>query len=231
MFKVTPSIDPAIAQLAPGFQALSLSVLASPIVHPEVAAEALVHACRSVSAGGPAWAESHLAAWDEVFRKFGAKPQRTPCSASALRKRVLRDGQLPGIDPVVDLYNAISLQYAVPVGGENFAAYAGSPWLTIADGSERFDTQKDGVLVVEHPEAGEVVWRDEMGVTCRRWNWRQGIRTRLDSRSEQMWFVLERLPQMPLEALHEAGAHLTRNLLAMMPAATVSTQLIDTPHM
>ena len=64
----------------------------------------------------PRWAESHLAAWADVFQKFGAKPKRTPCSADALRKRVLRDGALPALDPVVDLYNAVSLRYAVPVG-------------------------------------------------------------------------------------------------------------------
>ncbi|MCL6264467.1 B3/4 domain-containing protein [Craterilacuibacter sp. RT1T] len=226
MFKVTPSIDPAIALSAPGFQALSLSVSATPIIHPEVAAELLTHACVAVRAGEPAWAEAHLAAWDNVFRLFGAKPQRTPCSASALRKRVLRDGLLPSIDPVVDLYNAISLQYAVPVGGENFSAYVGSPRLTIADGSERFDTQKDGVLVDEHPEVGEVVWRDEFGVTCRRWNWRQGGRTRLDAKATQMWFILESLPEMPQEALLEAGASFARNLQIMMPGATVSTTLI-----
>jgi len=106
----------------------------------------------------------------EVFRRFGAKPQRTPCSAEALRKRALRDRRLPSIDPVVDLYNAISIEYAVPVGGENLAAYVGQPKLTVADGTEAFDTMKDGVPFQESPEPGEVIWRDDEGVTCRRWN-------------------------------------------------------------
>ncbi|MDT1028467.1 hypothetical protein RNH99_31240, partial [Pseudomonas paraeruginosa] len=74
-----------------------------------------------------AWAVAHLAAWAATFRRFGAKPQRTPGSAAALRKRALRDGRLPGIDPVVDLYNAIRVQFAFPAGGENLAAYAGTP--------------------------------------------------------------------------------------------------------
>jgi hypothetical protein len=91
-----------------------------------------------------------------------------------LRKRVLRDGSMDAIDPLVDLYNAISLRYAVPVGGENFAAYVGAPRLILADGSEAFDTMKQGVAVNEPPETGEVVWCDDIGVTCRRWNWRQG---------------------------------------------------------
>jgi DNA/RNA-binding domain of Phe-tRNA-synthetase-like protein len=43
-----------------------------------------------------------------------------------LRKRVLRDGEMAALDPIVDLYNAVSLRYAVPVGGENLAAYVGA---------------------------------------------------------------------------------------------------------
>jgi DNA/RNA-binding domain of Phe-tRNA-synthetase-like protein len=169
-------------------------------------------------------------AWADVFRKFGAKPQRTPCSAEALRKRVLRDGNMPSIDPVVDLYNAISIQYAVPVGGENVAAYVGAPRLVVADGTELFDTLKDGVLAHESPEAGEVVWRDDVGVTCRRWNWRQGVRTRLSSEAKQMWFILESLPAMPLEALHEAGDQLAQGLHLMMPGATIESKLIGFEH-
>ncbi|MCO7521691.1 hypothetical protein NJG22_19575 [Pseudomonas sp. VA159-2] len=51
---------------------------------------------------------------------------------------------LPSIDPLVDLYNAISLAYAVPVGGENLQAYVGVPRLVLADGSECFDTLQGG---------------------------------------------------------------------------------------
>lgn len=140
MLSVLPSIDASVAILAPGFRALSITAAATPITDPDIADKALAAACKSVIAGEARWADAHLAAWADVFRKFGAKPQRTPCSAEALRKRVLRDGGMPGIDPVVDLYNAVSLQYAIPVGGENLAAYVGTPRLTMADGTERFDT-------------------------------------------------------------------------------------------
>jgi DNA/RNA-binding domain of Phe-tRNA-synthetase-like protein len=227
MQAVTPQIAPAIAVIAPGFRALSITVDAAPIRHPEIAEQALLRACVALAAGEPAWGDAHLAAWAEVFRRFGAKPQRTPCSAEALRKRALRDGGLPSIDPVVDLYNAISVQFAIPVGGENLAAYAGTPRLVIAHGSETFDTMKDGAPAHESPEAGEVVWRDDLGVTCRRWNWRQGVRTRLDAEAQHMWFILESLPEMPLEARHEAGDQLVAGLLAMMPGASAETLLVE----
>lgn len=226
MLSVVPSIDPAVAQLAPGFRALSIIVQAAPITRPLIAGEALANACQTVTSGGPEWAAAHLQAWAEVFRRFCAKPQRTPCSAEALRKRVLRDGSLPSIDPVVDLYNAISLAYAIPVGGENAQAYVGAPRLVVADGSEPFDTMKEGAPAHEFPDAGEVVWRDDQGVTCRRWNWRQGVRTRLDAQAQQMWFILESLPEMPLEALTEAGDKLIEGLQQMMPGAEIESMLI-----
>lgn len=223
---MNPCIEPAIADLAPGFRALSLRVEAAEIVRPGIATDELRRACQSLVTQDAAWADAHLAAWAEVFRKFGAKPQRTPCSAEALRRRVLRDGGLQSIDPVVDIYNAISIRYAIPVGGENLAAYVGTPRLAIADGTELFDTIKDGQPANESPEPGEVVWRDDLGVTCRRWNWRQGVRTRLNADAQRMWFILESLPAMPLEALLEAGDRLADGLHRMMPGATIDTRLI-----
>ena len=227
MSLVAPSIDSRLVGIAPGFRALSIQVEAAPITQPEVAPAALAQVCQQMLNDDVPWAENHLAAWDEVFKAFGAKPKRTPCSASALRKRVMRDGSLPPLDPVVDIYNAISIRYAIPVGGENLAAYSGAPRLTLADGSEPFDTFKEGEPVVENPEPGEVIWRDDLGVTCRRWNWRQGIRTRLDSQAQSMWFILESLPSMPLAALQEAGDELVSNLQKLMPGATARVQLLE----
>lgn len=229
MLSIHPSIDPAIFTLAPGFRAMSITVEATSITRPEVASDALKSACQQVIQDDVVWADAHLAAWAEVFRAFGAKAKRTPCSAEALRKRVLRDGTLPAIDPVVDLYNAISIRYALPVGGENIAAYTGAPRLVIADGSERFDTVKEGEVVYESPEPGEVVWRDDQGVTCRRWNWRQGVRTRLDASARQMWFILESLPAMPLDALQQASDELVSGLQQMMTGAQIGKTLLEAP--
>lgn len=226
MSLVTPSIDSRLADIAPGFRALSILVEAAPITQPEVAPAALAQACQQMLNDDVQWAYAHLSDWDEVFKAFGAKPKRTPCSAAALRKRVLKEGSLPSLDPVVDIYNAVSIRYAIPVGGEILAAYTGAPRLTLADGSEPFDTFKEGQPVVEYPDAGEVIWRDDLGVTCRRWNWRQGVRTRLDSRAQSMWFILESLPSMPLEALEVAGEELVNNLQRLMPGATAQVQLL-----
>jgi DNA/RNA-binding domain of Phe-tRNA-synthetase-like protein len=223
-----PTVDAAIWKIAPGFRALSLEVRID--VHAvrdkTFAATALMDAIAIVRTGQPVWADAHLAAWADVFRRFGAKPQRTPCSAQSLRDRVLKTGTVTSIDPVVDLYNAVSLQFAVPVGGENADAYHGRPRLILADGSEVFDTLKGGILSQEHPVAGEVVWRDDIGATCRNWNWRQGVRTRLDGDAKHLWFVLESLPEMPIDSLHEAGDRLLGGLGAMYGGIDSSVTLL-----
>jgi len=220
----SPVIDSGIARIAPDFRAASILVDAKDIVRGTMSPDVLDEACEFVRAGGPQWADAHLAAWAEVYSRFGAKPNRTPCSAQALKKRVDKDGRLPSINPLVDLYNAVSLRFAVPVGGENFDAYVGKPRLSIADATEIFDSVANGEAIIEHPSNGEVIWRDDVGVTCRRWNWRQGTRTRLDSVSGRMWFILESLGEMPEEALEEAANMLVKGLRQLAPGCEIHRQ-------
>lgn len=225
MFEL-PIIDARIRDIAPGFTAMSIHVDATNVKEGHLPSDILADACAFVVQGGPAWADSHLSSWADAYQRFGAKPNRTPCSAQALRKRVLKDGSLPEINPVVDLYNAVSLRYAIPVGGENYDAYSGRPSLTIADGTEPFDTMMNGEAVIEKPLPGEVIWRDDVGVTCRRWNWRQGTRTRLDHASGRMWFILEALETIPEAALEEASNMLMDGLNALMPRSLIERRRV-----
>ncbi len=223
-----PKIAAEIFELRPDFTALSLSVTGG-ANRPSDAATGAVLAGAIAHLDAP-WAEAHLDAWREAFRDFGAKPNRTPCSAEALRKRALRDGQIRATNAVVDLYNAVSLRFAVPVGGEDAAAYVSAPTLCRATGTERFETVAEGAPRIETPDVGEVIWADKDGVTCRRWNWRQGTRTQLTEASTDMWFVLERLGPMPVAALVEAGQTIAEGLLMLAPNAVVTALLFDRTH-
>ena len=221
-----PEIDPAIWRLRPDFAALSIAVRHGRNGPPDADSAALLAAAATGPDDAGPWAAAHLESWREAYRAFGAKPQRTPCSAEALRRR---RKSLPQVNALVDTYNALSVCYAVPIGGEDLTAYAGSPRLLVAAGGEPFATTRDGAAVVEPVDRGEVVWRDDAGVTCRRWNWRQSVRTRLEPHSTAMWFVLERLEPMPLDALEEAGAALIAAVRELAPAAEVSARLLRGP--
>jgi DNA/RNA-binding domain of Phe-tRNA-synthetase-like protein len=171
----------------------------------------------------------HLAAWRDAYRTFGAKPQRTRPSVEALLRRLDPDG-LPRIDRITDVYNAVSIAHLLPLGGEDRAAYAGPARLVRARGSEPFDTTASGEPAVEHPEVGEVVWCDDAGVTCRRWNWRQGTRTRITTGTTSAVFILDALDPLPDDAVTAAADTLTEALLAVSPGATVHRRLLTKPE-
>jgi DNA/RNA-binding domain of Phe-tRNA-synthetase-like protein len=166
--------------------------------------------------------DPHMAAWREVYTAFGSKPSRTRNSAEALAKRALSEAGLPRINLLVDVYNAISVAHLIPVGGEDIDRIEGGMRLVRATGEEDFVTVAGGEEVVEHPDAGEVVWRDDAGVTCRRWNWRQGPRTRLTEQTVSGVFLLETLsPMQPAEA-EQAATELAELLEKFSPGAEIT---------
>jgi DNA/RNA-binding domain of Phe-tRNA-synthetase-like protein len=135
--------------------------------------------------------DPRIATWRRAFSEFGSKPSRYPSSAESLLARVLKGGELPRINALVDTYNAVSLRHVIPVGGEDVDELAGD-------------------LRLVRAEDGEVVWRDDVGVTCRRWNWRQEPRTQLTEATKNAFFVFDSLPpQQSLDAaVHELIGHL-----------------------
>ncbi|MEV3988379.1 phenylalanine--tRNA ligase beta subunit-related protein [Streptomyces sp. NPDC049837] len=168
--------------------------------------------------------DPHIAAWREAYTAFGAKPSRTRNSAEALARRALADGGLPRINLLVDAYNAVSVAHLIPVGGEDADRIRGGMRLVRATGAEPFVTVAGGEEAVEHPEAGEVVWCDDEGVTCRRWNWRQGVRTRLTERSVNALFLLESLAPMTRAELEAAGTELAESLEKLSPGARITVK-------
>ena len=220
---MTPAFQPRIAEEVwrrhPSYRALSVtargfSVQAAAHFEPDTLTP-------------PSWMDAHLEAWRAAFRGFGANPKKTPSSVESLWKRLQRDGTLPRIDPVVDLYNALSVRFGAPIGGEDADLYAGSPRLGFAAGSESFDTVRSGAPVLENPEKGEIVWYDDVGITCRRWNWRQCRRTALSEASRNLWFVIDRLSPMPVDELLHAGEALVKGLREICPDVETSASLLE----
>jgi DNA/RNA-binding domain of Phe-tRNA-synthetase-like protein len=165
-----------------------------------------------------------IADWRAAYQSFGARPSRTRPSVEALLRRA--DAGLPRIDRITDVYNAVSVRLLIPVGGEDLARYQGPARLVRADGDETFDTVRDGEPVLEHPERGEVVWRDDDGVTCRCWNWRQCVRTRITHATVTAVFVLDGLATLGAAGLSDAGRDLTQTLAAAHPGARFSSRLL-----
>ncbi|PCC45999.1 B3/4 domain-containing protein [Brevibacterium aurantiacum] len=189
----------------------------------ELIAAAEAHA-RDLLADGQVEDLPHVAAWREAYRAFGAKPQRTRNSLEALTRRA-GEG-LPRVNALTDVYNAISVLHQVPLGGEDFALYEGPAHLARATGEESFETISGGETLVEHPKPGEVIWRDDAGITCRRWNWRQGPRTALSEGTRTAFFILDALGPMDDDALSAAADALVEELTSLGAEVMASRRMI-----
>lgn len=223
-----PVVAPEIFARRPDFHLVSIVVQNATVCVPGARALEDVIAATEASLGDDIPdRQAHLAAWSEAYKGFGAKPNRTPCSAAALIKRVRKDNSLPRISPLVDAYNAVSVLYGIPIGGEDIDLYCGLPRLLIAKGDEKFETVQQGEPITEHPDPGEIVWCDDLGVTCRRWNWRQGRRTMVTANSTALWLVLEGLGPMSANRLRAAGTLLADVIRAICPDARIETAYYD----
>jgi DNA/RNA-binding domain of Phe-tRNA-synthetase-like protein len=212
-------VDAEVFALRPDYRAMLLAVdglVPGPGDH---ASEALLQAAEAAAVEAlrdlPAEDLPHVAEWREAYRAFGAKPQRTRNSLEALLRRAASG--LPRVNRLTDIYNAVSVLHQVPLGGEDLTRYIGAPRLLRATGEEPFDTVADGVAVIEHPDPGEVVWCDDAGVTCRRWNWRQARRTQLGDGTTAALFILDALNAMSDDALHATADHLLAQLARLGP--------------
>jgi DNA/RNA-binding domain of Phe-tRNA-synthetase-like protein len=225
---LTLTVSDEVRDLAPGF--VHLAVEARGLVNGPSNADSsalLDDAARRLAErldGRAPHQDPHMAAWRAAHSAFGAKPSRTRNSAEALAKRALADGGLPRINVLVDLYNTISVAHLVPVGGEDTDHIKGGMRLVRATGQESFVTVAGGEETVEHPDAGEVVWADDEGVTCRRWNWRQGVRTRLTEESVNALFLLEGMAPMTTGELEAAAAELAESLEKLSPGARITVR-------
>src|SRR6266850_7090598 len=179
----------------------------------ELLARAQEDACRSLNGEER---HPHLQAWRNAFAAFGAKPSKYLCSAEALAKRAGKG--IPQINAIVDIYNAVSLRHLMPVGGEDWAKLAGPLILCFSDGTEPFISLAAGLPATEHPEPGEPVWCDPQGVTCRRWNWRQSVRTAITPATEHAYFVLDALTPFAKPELEKASSELIEHLSRLSPA-------------
>jgi DNA/RNA-binding domain of Phe-tRNA-synthetase-like protein len=221
-------VDAAVFALRPDYRAMLLAVDGLVPGPSDSGSDALLQAAEAAADEAlrdrPADKLPHVAAWREAYQAFGAKPKRTRNSLEALLRRA--PAGLPRVNRLTDLYNAVSVLHQIPLGGEDLTRYAGAPRLVRATGTEPFDTVADGVPVTEHPEPGEVVWCDDAGVTCRRWNWRQARRTQLREDTTAALFILDALGPVTDEALHAAADDLVTRLTQLGPGVRAARRLI-----
>lgn len=221
-------IAPEIFHLRPDYRALLMVVTNIPPGPSDPVSESILlsaeSSAKSALSQTPVTEIPQVAAWREAYKSFGAKPQKTRNSLEALLRRA--ETGLPRVNRFTDIYNAISIKHQIPLGGEDLDKYQGAPFLIRAKGDEKFVTNSGGEVLTENPSPGEVVWCDDAGVTCRRWNWRQCSRTALSDGTTSVLFILDALEPVDDKALNAAADELSTELSKLSQDVKVSRRIL-----
>jgi DNA/RNA-binding domain of Phe-tRNA-synthetase-like protein len=164
-----------------------------------------------------------ISIWREAFKKFKTK-KGARCSIEALLKRVKNGNHIGTINPLVDIYNSISLRYGLPCGGEDIDTFVGDIRLTQADGNELFIPL--GSDENTPPNEGEIVYKDEKGAICRCWNWREAQRTMLTENTKNAFLCIELIDETRSDEFLMALKELS-NIVSHYLGGTVKMELLD----
>jgi arginyl-tRNA synthetase len=147
--------------------------------------------------------DERIRSYTDTFGRFGVDPDRHLPAHLALAKRVLEGGELPDINPLVNLYNALSIGYVTPFGGEDLDTVYGDFELKFANGGERWipiGSKKSKSAI-----KGELVWGDDLDLSTRALNWRQCERTKLTKQSKNGYFIMDGFSNINEENIREAA--------------------------
>lgn len=196
------------------FPELSAGVLHAPGIRPDAApAEALARfheiARRRLEAAGSESELPEVQAWRRAFSRMGLKPTQYRCASESLLRRFRKEGELPRIHPLIDLCNAASLAFAVPVAALDVSKITFPLQVRPAAGTEEYLSFAGEV---ERPEPGEVSFVDAAGrAHARRWTHRQsGLSAVRDDTREVLVVV---------EGLHASAAQDVARLVEELGAA------------
>jgi DNA/RNA-binding domain of Phe-tRNA-synthetase-like protein len=141
-----------------------------------------------------AGAESELPeiqAWRRAFAQLGLRPTQYRCASESLLRRFRKEGSLPRLHPLVDLCNAVSLAFAIPVAVFDVSAVTSPLEVRYATGDETYLTFAGEI---EHPAPGEVIFADRAGQAhARRWTNRQSGRSAVRDTTAAALIVAEAL--------------------------------------
>lgn len=140
--------------------------------------------------------------WRLAYKAFGYQPASYRSSVEVLWRRILQGKDFPNVHSVVNLCNFISLKYCLPVSCDDLDKMEGPIRLAIAKGGEPFISL--GSLEKHSVKEGEVIYRDEMDVLSKAWNWRKSDKSKVTIESQNMAFFIEGLKHTSLGEIAQA---------------------------
>lgn len=124
-----------------------------------------------------------------AFTQLGFNPNKFACSIEALISRIIKGSQLPSINNIVDLANAISLKYLLPMGAHDMDNFKADITIRFSDAEDTF--VPFGLNEPEQVGAGELVYVSGQQVKTRKWIWRQSEDGKITPTSTNIFFPID----------------------------------------
>ena len=141
--------------------------------------------------------------WRSAFTRLGISGSKFPSSIESIARRILKGDPFPRINPLVDLYNGISIRHLVPMGGHDLDTLEGQIELRFAEGWELF-TPMGGGETATVPK-GELVYRDGREVLTRNWVWRQCEKDKATEKTKNIF--------IPIDVLGDVGQEVADTII------------------
>jgi len=164
--------------------------------------------------------------WRTAFSKLGISGSKFPSSIESMARRILRGDSFPMINPLVNLYNSVSLKHLVPMGGHDLDPLTGNLFLGFADGWEPFTAMGGGERITV--PKGELVYRDGEEVLTRNWVWRQCDKDRTTEKTTNIFIPIDVLGEVEKgvaeEIIQELSILIPRHLGGSIFSAILSRE-------
>ena len=171
--------------------------------------------------------EPDILPYREAFRTLGINPNKYPCSIEALFTRIAKGKGMPFINPVVDLGNAISLKYTLPMGAHDLGNENKDICIRFAKDGDIF--LPFGADKEEIPDAGEVIYAVGQQVRTRRWTWRQSENGKITDESTNIFFPIDGFSNFNREQLIIARDELNSLIKQIFNCETI-VGMVDADH-
>ena len=162
--------------------------------------------------------------WRTAFSKLSISGSKFPSSIESMVRRILKGDPFPRINPLVDLYNSVSLRYLVPMGGHDLNTIQGNIYLKFAEGWEPFTPMGGGETMIV--PKGELVYRDDQEVLTRNWVWRQCEKDKASEGTKNIFIPIDVLGEVGRERAEE----IIRELSELIPSylgGNLSSAILD----
>ena len=169
-----------------------------------------------------------VACYRDAFRTLGINPNKFMSSIESMLTRVSKKKGLPSINPIVDIGNAMSLKYYLPMGAHDIDT------IMPQNVEVRFSREGDkfipfGETEPEILDAGELVYAVGDKVRTRRWIWRQSEEGKIVESTKNIFFPIDGFKKSNYENLMAAREELA-SLLKEIFGCEVKMGFIDTDN-